>query len=270
MSAISVICLVLVAFLAGVDVILDEWELAQPIVACTLVGLALGNVGAGVMLGASLQLIALGWMNIGSAIPPDAALASIVSAILVCGPAAVSVKEGIALAIPLAIAGQLLNIFVRTIIVFMAHVTDREAAEGNTGAIDRIHYFNMFIQGLRIAIPAYLVTIVSTKAIQGALDAIPQVITSGLSIAGGFIVAVGFAMVINMMANNTVWPFFFIGFVLASIESLNLIDFGILGLCIALIYLQLSPEFNASATPQTADDGGASGEDELDKELEDF
>ena len=79
MSAISVISLLIVAFLAGVDVVLDEWELAQPLIACTLVGLALGDVSSGILLGGQLQLIAIGWMNIGSAIPPDAALASIVS-----------------------------------------------------------------------------------------------------------------------------------------------------------------------------------------------
>ena len=48
MSAISVILLLIVAFLAGVDVVLDEWELAQPLIACTLVGLALGDVSSGI------------------------------------------------------------------------------------------------------------------------------------------------------------------------------------------------------------------------------
>lgn len=267
MSILSLIVLLIVAFLAGVDVILDEWELAQPIIACTLVGLAFGNVTAGFMLGASLQLIALGWMNIGSAIPPDAALASIVSAILVCGPADLGIKNGIAIAIPLAIAGQLLNIIVRTITVFMSHVADKSADKGDIGSIDRIHYFNMFLQGLRIAIPAYLVTIISPKIVQATLNSIPKVITQGLSVAGGFIVAVGFAMVINMMANNKVWPFFFLGFAFAAISSLNLIAFGIIGVSFAFIYLQVAPQFNAS--PQT-DGNYSSGTDEIDKELEDF
>lgn len=269
MSALSLIVLLIVAFLAGVDVILDEWELAQPIVACTLVGMALGHIGEGVALGASLQLIALGWMNIGSAIPPDCAMASVVSAILVCGPSQVSVKEGIALSIPLAIAGQLLNILVRTFVVFMSHVADGVAEKGDMRALDWIHYLDMVVQGLRIAVPAYFVTIISPKAVQAAINAIPKVITQGLSIAGGFIVAVGFAMVINMMANNTVWPFFFIGFVLAGIKSLNLIGFGILGVCIALIYLQLSPQFNGTSA---ADDskGAPSGEDDIDAALDDL
>ncbi|PWF99408.1 PTS mannose/fructose/sorbose transporter subunit IIC [Levilactobacillus bambusae] len=269
MSGLAITGLIVVAFLAGVDVILDEWELAQPIVACTLVGLAVGDVQDGILLGAHLQLLALGWMNIGSAIPPDAALASVVSAILVCGPAQMSIHNGIAIAVPLAIAGQVLNIFVRTIIVFMAHLVDKKAENGDWRGLDRIHYFDMCLQGLRIAIPAYLVTIVSPQTVQNTLNAVPKVITNGLAIAGGFIVAVGFAMVVNMMASTDLWPFFFLGFALAAVKSLNLIAFGIIGLCMALIYIQLSPRFavgdiDAAATP------GSSTEDEIDRELEDL
>jgi PTS system mannose-specific IIC component len=264
----------LVAFLAGIDVVLDEWELAQPIVACTMVGMALGDVASGVLLGAQLQLIAIGWMNIGSAIPPDAALASIISAVLVCGPANLSIANGIAIAIPLAIAGQVLNIFVRSIVVIMAHVADGRAADGDIKGVQWIHYFDMFLQGLRIAIPTYIVTIISPKAVQAGLNAIPKVITQGLSIAGGFVVVVGFAMVINMMANNEVWPFFFAGFVLAALTQLNLIAFGILGLVIAFVYIRLSPRFNAQTTVvQNANDHDAasgSAEDDIDKALDDL
>ncbi len=41
-----------------------------------------GHASAGIILGGSLQLIALGWANVGAAVAPDAALASIASSIL--------------------------------------------------------------------------------------------------------------------------------------------------------------------------------------------
>lgn len=37
----------------------------------------------GIIIGGTLEMIALGWMNIGAAVAPDAALASIISTILV-------------------------------------------------------------------------------------------------------------------------------------------------------------------------------------------
>lgn len=82
MSAISVILVVIVAFLAGMEGVLDQYEFHQPLVACTLIGLVTGHLKEGVMLGGSLQLMALGWANIGAAVAPDAALASVASAII--------------------------------------------------------------------------------------------------------------------------------------------------------------------------------------------
>ena len=82
MSVISIILVLLVAFLAGMEGILDEFQFLQPLVACTLIGLVTGNLEAGIVLGGTLQMIALGWANIGAAVAPDAALASVASAII--------------------------------------------------------------------------------------------------------------------------------------------------------------------------------------------
>ena len=60
MSPISVLLVIIVAFLAGMEGILDEWEFHQPLVACTLIGLVTGHPAEGILLGGSLQMIALG------------------------------------------------------------------------------------------------------------------------------------------------------------------------------------------------------------------
>lgn len=79
MSIISMVLVVVVAFLAGLEGVLDQFQFHQPLVACTLIGLVTGHLEAGIILGGSLQMIALGWSNIGAAIAPDAALASVVT-----------------------------------------------------------------------------------------------------------------------------------------------------------------------------------------------
>ena len=58
MSIISMILVVIVAFLAGMEGILDEFEFHQPLVACTLIGLVTGHLTEGIILGGSLQMIA--------------------------------------------------------------------------------------------------------------------------------------------------------------------------------------------------------------------
>ena len=83
MSALTFILVVLVAFIAGVASVVDERQFHRPLVACTLMGFALGDPTTGIMLGGALELIALGWMNVGAAMAPDSALASTISAVVV-------------------------------------------------------------------------------------------------------------------------------------------------------------------------------------------
>ena len=82
MSIITILLIVIVALLAGMEGVLDEFQFHQPLVACTLIGIVSGHMKEGIILGGSLQMMALGWANVGAAIAPDAALASVASAII--------------------------------------------------------------------------------------------------------------------------------------------------------------------------------------------
>ena len=79
MSVISMVLVVIVAFLAGMEGVLDEFQFHQPLVACTLIGLVTGQLVPCIILGGSLQMIALGWANIGAAVAPDATAANAAS-----------------------------------------------------------------------------------------------------------------------------------------------------------------------------------------------
>ncbi|WP_147680220.1 PTS mannose/fructose/sorbose transporter subunit IIC [Actinomyces ruminicola] len=276
-GAVQIILVTLVAFLAGCDSVLDERMFYRPIVACTLTGLALGDPTTGIMVGGSLELVSLGWMNVGAAMAPDAALASTVSTVIAIAGGQ-SHEEAIAVAVPLAVAGQALTIFVRTVNVFFAHQADRFAEDGNMRGIQIMHFIALSLQGLRVAIPTAAVAVVASgDAVQRALALIPDVVTEGLQIAGGFIVVVGYAMVINMMRARKLMPFFFIGFIVAqSMTTLDtgitLVALGIMGICLAFIYVQLNPDFHESvqlprSAPVAAGVGGPG--DDLDDDLDD-
>ena len=134
MSIISMVLVVVVAFLAGLEGILDQFQFHQPLVACTLIGLVTGNLTAGIMLGGSLQFIALGWANIGAAVAPDAALASVAAAIIMVlggdfSTKGIAVAQGVA--IPLAVAGLFLTMIVRTLSVGLVHTADAAARKGD-------------------------------------------------------------------------------------------------------------------------------------------
>ncbi|NMP26913.1 PTS mannose/fructose/sorbose transporter subunit IIC [Rahnella sp. SAP-1] len=262
-TTLQIVLIFIVACIAGMESILDEFQFHRPLVACTLIGLVLGDMKTGIIIGGTLEMIALGWMNIGAAVAPDAALASIISTILVIAGGQ-SIGAGIALAIPLAAAGQVLTIIVRTITVAFQHAADKAAEKGNLSAISWIHVSALILQAMRIAIPAVIVGVsVGTSVVQSMLSSIPVVVTSGLNIAGGMIVVVGYAMVINMMRAGYLMPFFYLGFVTAAFTNFNLVALGVIGMVMAVLYIQLSPKYNKSAQAS-----GPQAVNDLDNELD--
>ena len=288
MTALTFILVVLVAFIAGVASVVDERQFHRPLVACTLMGFALGDLTPGIILGGFLELIALGWMNVGAAMAPDSALASTISALVVI-QGHQSIDTGIAIAVPLAAAGQVLTIFVRTITVFFQHQADNFAKTANFRGIELMHLSGMALQGLRVAIPTAIVALISSDELTRLLNMIPAEVTVGLRIAGGMITVVGFAMVINMMRSKALMPFFFLGFIAAAAipatqsivplpggsskdvlvalstpAQFNLVAIGLVGACLGLLYTQLNPLFHKSEAPAVA----PAAANDLDNELE--
>ncbi|HJF44310.1 PTS mannose/fructose/sorbose transporter subunit IIC [Thermophilibacter provencensis] len=245
MSVFTIILIVIVAFLAGMEGILDQWQFHQPLVACTLIGLVSGHLEAGIILGGTLQMMALGWANVGAAVAPDAALASVASAILMVlalnsgADQSQAISTAIAVAVPLSVAGLFLTMIVRTLAIPVVHIQDAAAAKGNFTSIELWQIIAICMQGIRIAIPAAALCFIPSDAVMGALNMMPAWLNEGMTIGGGMVAAVGYAMVINMMATNEVWPFFALGFCLAAISELTLIALGAIGLSLALIYLGL-------------------------------
>ncbi len=268
LSGIQIVLLFIVAAIAGMGSVLDSFQTHRPLIACTLVGIVLGDITTGIILGGTLELIALGWMNIGAAQSPDSALASLISAILVI-VGQQSIATGIAIALPVAAAGQVLTVFARTITVAFQHAADKYAEEANFRAIDICHIGALAIQALRVAVPVLLIALfVSPEGIQNLLSLIPAFITTGLKVASGFIVVVGYAMVINLMSAKYLMPFFFVGFVIAGFTDFNLVAFGVLGIFAAIVYVQLNPRFSTASAAGTNSTSSTVKHDDLDDELD--
>ena len=259
MNIINIILIGIVAFLAGCEGVLDQFQFHQPVVACTLIGLVTGHLKEGIILGGSLQMIALGWANVGAAVAPDAALASVASAIIMVlaleggdANATDAINTSIALAIPLSVAGLFLTMLARTIAIPIVHGMDAAAENADFGKIDTLSWLAVSVQGLRILVPALALCFISPQAVTAGLNRMPEWLTGGMAVGGGMVAAVGYAMVINMMSTKETWPFFALGFVVAAIPNLTLIALGVIGVVLALIYMTLK-------SLATSNPGGGSG-----------
>lgn len=271
MSIITIILIIIVALLAGMEGVLDEFQFHQPLVACTLIGLVSGHLQEGIILGGSLQMIALGWANVGAAVAPDAALASVASAIIMvlgleggATDASTAITTSIAVAIPLSVAGLFLTMVCRTLTIPIVHFMDGAAEKGNFRAIEMWQIIAILLQGVRIAIPAAALCFVPAAVVTDALNQMPDWLSGGMAVGGGMVAAVGYAMVINMMSTKETWPFFALGFVLAAIGQLTLIALGAIGVALALVYLGLKENGSSNGN------SGISGGDPLGDILNDY
>lgn len=245
MSVLSFLLVLLIAFLAGIEGILDEFQFHQPLVACTLIGLATGHLMEGVFLGGSLQMMALGWANVGASVAPDVTLASVASSILmVLGlngmvPSEYVISASIAIAIPLSVIGLSLTKFCRTKAIGLVHAMDKEAQMGNFKGIEKWQIVGICMQGLRVVFPACILLLIPSSFVVSCLEAMPLWLLEGLSIGSKLVPALGFAVVINVLESKTTWLFFALGFVLAALSDLTVIGLAVVGASLTLIYMAL-------------------------------
>mgnify|MGYP000302675908 CR=1 FL=1 len=115
-TTLQIVLVFIVACIAGMGSILDEFQFHRPLIACTLVGIVLGDMKTGIIIGGTLEMIALGWMNIGAAVAPAPLwLPSFLPFLVIAGHQSYWCRY--CTGIPLAAAGQVLTIIVRTITV---------------------------------------------------------------------------------------------------------------------------------------------------------
>ena len=244
----QIVLVLLVAFVAGIEGILDEFEFHQPIVACTLIGLVTNHLNEGLLLGGSLQLIALGWANIGAAVAPDVCLASVISSILMVHglnstiEARFVIAFSIALAIPLSLVGLSLTKVCRNLAIQLVHKMDE------TKKVSYCQWLGICMQGIRVLIPTIVLLLIPSSMICSILEMIPVSIYKGLLIGSGVVCVVGFAIVANVLGSKFTYPFFMIGFGLACMTSLSLISLCFIGGGLVWLYMLLNAKEKSNKT----------------------
>jgi len=216
------------------------------IIPAAITGLVLGDLKTGLYVGGTIQLMFLGVFIVGASIPPSPFLASILTTALIILTKA-NIGEALALVVPLSIASQLLTLAFMSLNVFFVHWADRMAENGNSVGLDLLNSIGGTGWHLVNAIPAFLGVGLGVDAAAKLLSIIPGWLSNGLGATGGILPALGFGMLLLIIASNEVWPFFFIGFLLAAYMNVNALAGAILGICFAIIYVRLKSANTAKA-----------------------
>nr|WP_255496150.1 PTS system mannose/fructose/sorbose family transporter subunit IID [Mucilaginibacter sp. FT3.2] len=238
---VTFLLLTLIAVFGHFEDFLGTTLLSRPLVLGPLVGLVLGDVTQGVVIGATLELIFMGNIKVGAAIPPDIITGGVLGTAFAImshkGPAI-----ALALAVPISILAEMV---ISGLFVFRAVFNKKFAEYANDGdykSIQRLHILSGLLKPILMGAIIFIALELGSTAIKSFLDLIPVWVQSGLQVAGNMLPALGFALLMNLMFNKKVAPYFFLGFMLAAFLKLPVIAIGGLGVIIALIVTQAPPK----------------------------
>lgn len=212
--------------------------LSRPIVVAPLAGALLGDVQTGLIVGASLEAIFMGVVNIGISSTAEPALAAGLAtafAIKMGG----NIEAVIPLVFPLAVLGlQLMNMIFSFVSGPMAAKFFTFAKEGNEKGMIQLHYFIWFVHYALYALIPFFAVLFGADVVKTVLDNIPAVIMNGLTVAGNLLPAVGMAMLLRMLWSKNIAVYFFLGAVIMAYLELPLIAIAAIGTIIAIVIAQ--------------------------------
>jgi mannose/fructose/N-acetylgalactosamine-specific phosphotransferase system component IIC len=146
---------------------------------------------------------------------------------------------GLALGIPAAVLLAALDPIGRFLPTFWIHAADRAAAEGDSRRLTLLHWTAFIPWGLVRFIPTFVAVQAGRGAVQNLQDAIPDGFTQGMTLVGGMLPAVGFAMLLSIMPVRRYWYMLLIGFVLFAYLHVALQGIAIFGVGIAALFMAL-------------------------------
>ncbi|MFB6468478.1 PTS N-acetylgalactosamine transporter subunit IIC [Cytobacillus sp. Hz8] len=220
------------AGIAGIDLYNGLTHVHRPIFTGLIVGLILGDWHTGLLAGATLELVWAGMVPLAGAQPPNVVIGGIIgTSFAILAHQEASIAVGIAVPFAVAVQGCITLLF--TIYSPVMHRMDRFAAEANTKGIDRLNYLGPIILFIFYFIISFLPIYFGADQAETVVNALPKWLISGLSVAGGIMPAVGFAMLLKIMWKVSYAPFFAIGFILAAYLKLPILAIAILGVAIA-------------------------------------
>ncbi len=209
--------------------------LNTPIVEATLVGIICGDVVTGLTMGATLQLIFMGFVGIGATSLPNSSAGTILAvsfAIL----SKLEPEAAIALSMPIALLFQPCGIIPRIFNNIWNVKCDEAAEKGDFKAVERYFWYGVCAFAVVYFVPMFLAVYFGSGAVEAIINVIPNVVLAGLNKASSLLPALGIALLMNYIVDKDAIPFMILGFVLAAFMGVSSLGIALIGLAIALVY----------------------------------
>ena len=241
----SVFTALLVGFLAGFAYFarrfMGDFYLERPIILGPLVGIVMGDITTGLYVGATLELIFMGAVDIGGSVAPNVAIGAAIGTAFAIHNGW-DVAQALGVAIPAALLGSFFEMFAKTFSTFFASACERCAEKGDTAGISMWLHLGNLAHFLAYAAPTFFACYLGVEAVGAMMEGVPESLRLGITVAGKVLPALGFALLLNTQSTKKFMPLFFIGFMLAAYLNFGVLGTAILAILVAMIVQNLKPE----------------------------
>lgn len=222
MIGLAIMAWLTVLICYGGNWVLGQCMIERPLVVGLVAGLLMGDVKTGVIIGASLEAIFMGAVNIGGAISAEPVTATALAVAFTVG-AGIDQGAAITLAVPVGV-----------VTAFFAATFDKMAAEGNEKGLALQHFVLWFVKYAAFGLIAFLGVYLGAEPVAAIVNQIPANVMSGLNAVGALLPAVGMALLLQMLWSTELSIYFFLGFTLYQYLGLPMIAIAVLGVIIAV------------------------------------
>lgn len=206
----------------------------KPIIIGTFVGLVLGDLPTGIICGGAYELIFLGAVNIGGAVPSDPTTGTAIATAFTI-LSGMSTETAMALAIPVGLLIAQVQMLLNMAPSFLNPIVDKMIENDNDKGIAWMTFLTAFIKTIPMGVFCFFAIYFGSGFITTMVNSLPEVVTGGLSVASGMLAAVGFGMLLRIIWSKALAVYFFVGFVLATFMNVPIIGIAIIGLIYCII-----------------------------------
>jgi len=220
------------------------------------VGLILGDLRTAVIFGATAELAFMGFgVGPGGSTPPNPLGPGIVGTIMAISMNNLSPNAALTLSYPFAIIVPFVITFIFTANSSSMAVAKKAIMEGNYRKFNFISNITLW-SFMAFAFVFGVAATLSTSALRAFVNAIPTWLMDGLTVAGGLLPAVGFALILSTMVKKEYIPAIILGYVCVAYLEMPVIGLAFVGAVLAFNnYFNRSKKHNDAETEQV-DDGG--------------
>jgi PTS system mannose-specific IIC component len=206
-----------------------------------VVGLVMGDVASAMKVTAAIQMVYMGMIAPGGAMPSEPAVATAI-AVPVAMMAGMKPTEAIAIAVPVGMMGSYLYTFRFFVNTFIMRIADKYASEANDRGLTVAIIVLPIIASFLLYFPVMFVALYfGAPVIAGFTSSLAGgTVFHVLNVIGGGLAALGIALIMKVIGKPSLIVFFLLAYFMSvSLKTLNIntVTYAIIGGIVAYLYV---------------------------------